>query len=225
MSDPTNQPLDKSAISWHHPRETPPYTPNLVTLVPDQVDSHLYTISTLRTTLNNSWAIKDSFATLDLETLGFKVLFEARWLWLDPNRSLYNSASSIKWSRVRDEPDLERWEHKWRTYQDTDIPRMFPSRLINLEDVSIIAGRDDLSENSPIIAGFITCRSEGVIGISNLFGPSGREDEIRAGATKFVRDTEADSPIVDYEGVGSEELAAAERVGYEAVGPLRVWVC
>lgn len=53
-SYPNHEPLHEPLTYWHFPHETPPYTPNLVTRVPDEIGAQLSSISTLCATPQNS---------------------------------------------------------------------------------------------------------------------------------------------------------------------------
>lgn len=134
----------------------------------------------------------------------------------------------VRWSTVQTESDLSHWEAAWRTHNtDADsivVPRVFPHRLLDIDHERVVAGCE--SDGAPIVAGLVVCRSEGVVGVSNLFGPVGRrgqELELRSSATAFVQKTCPGLPTVDY-GRGLA-LTVAQRVGYEPIGPLRVWCC
>ena len=52
--------------------------------------------------------MKDSFARLDLHRHGFRLLFEARWLWREPGSPL-PPAAALDWRVVDDPEALDAW--------------------------------------------------------------------------------------------------------------------
>jgi hypothetical protein len=74
---------------WLNRYAVPRFYPNVVTLsAEDGTATQLTSIQTLAANgLSGGWGVKDSFCSLDLITLGFKPLFEARWLWRSPFRT------------------------------------------------------------------------------------------------------------------------------------------
>jgi len=82
--------------------------------------------------------------------------------------------------------------------------------------VSFLAGDRD----GKFIAGAIAFDSAGVVGISNLFGPTGFLTDVWSDVAHLVRDT-TDVPVVGYE--SGTPLEAAQAVGFRGVGQLTVW--
>src|SRR5439155_18863923 len=68
---------------WINRRPTPRFYPNAVTLSKDDKPSrHLARIHDLvDARIPGEWGVKDSFCALDLAALGFRILFEADWVW------------------------------------------------------------------------------------------------------------------------------------------------
>ena len=60
-----------------------------------------------------------------------------------------------------------------------------------------------------------------VVGLSNLVLPEDDRDAYRAGAVAAVRSTFPDLAVVGYE--RGAELDAMVELGFERLGPLRVW--
>lgn len=60
-----------------------------------------------------------------------------------------------------------------------------------------------------------------VVGLSNVFGPDTDLDETWVGVISLTRHWCGSLPMVGYE--SGEDLAAAIRSGFTAIGPLRVW--
>ena len=73
-----------------------------------------------------------------------------------------------------------------------------------------------------IIAGAIANRTDNVVGLSNVFAPEGAAARFWPGRVSAAIDAFARLPLVGYE--SGSELAIALALGFEAVGPLRVWV-
>ena len=64
------------AGAWTTSRRSPPFYPDAVTLAPNVVGDHL-----LRCVdASVGCSVKDSFATLELASDGFRILFEADWI-------------------------------------------------------------------------------------------------------------------------------------------------
>jgi hypothetical protein len=72
-----------------------------------------------------------------------------------------------------------------------------------------------------IVAGAIANRSDGVVGLSNVFVPAQSAAMYWAGCVTAVLDHLPDLALVGYE--TGETLAQTEALGFEAVHPLRVW--
>lgn len=59
-------------------------------------------------------------------------------------------------------------------------------------------------------------------GISNIFVPPGDGERLRAGCVAAAQDAFPGLPLVGYE--SGQDLAAMRALGFEATGPLRVWL-
>ncbi|HET6159831.1 MAG TPA: hypothetical protein VFE34_15910 [Dongiaceae bacterium] len=104
-----------SAVAWINPLPAPRFYPNLVTLGgPDDRAAHLNAIRDLMAEKPApGWAVKDSFAALDLAPLGFRLLLEADWIHR-PARAFGRIDPSCRASRVTSLRELELWEEAWR---------------------------------------------------------------------------------------------------------------
>lgn len=142
-------------------------------------------------------SIKDSFATLDLP--GFKVIIEATWMYR-PSAPARGDEQSVVTAA-----DLAEWERAWGESLGLFVPAL-------LTDAQFLAARRD----GRIVAGAILNRTGNVVGISNVFGGDW------AGAVATAARLYPNLPLVGYAAGG--DLAAARRQGFEAVGPLRVWM-
>jgi hypothetical protein len=209
---------------WLNRNRVPPYYPNAVTLSGKSgVSAQLITIQKLvaKETLTDI-AVKDSFNVLDLTLLGFRSLFEAMWLWRAP--SLPEPAAlpaGVHWTAVQQPDELEQWERAWTALpanqQLTPEKRIFlPSLLADRDVVFIAAYREQ-----QIVGGAIGNRTGTVVGLSNQFAPSDEADSFGAGCISMIMNTYPGLAIVGYE--HGAELALAKALGFEEIGPLRVW--
>ncbi len=213
--------------AWINCGSVPRFYPNVVTLAePSAAQLELIDELLVDDALPPGWAVKDSFAALDLTSRGFGMLFEAQWIYLQsstllkPGRSLAGTGN-IRWERVRTGNELAQWERAWRASQNEDAGgRIFLPSMLHNRDVAIVAGYRD----ERIVAGGIGNRSEAaVLGCSNLFASENENArDCAAGALISLSENFAGLPIVSYE--GGEALSIALSLGFESLGPLRVWI-
>jgi hypothetical protein len=209
---------------WFSCATAPPFHPNLVVIAPDttrhDIEARIAEIA--KSPRPAGWSIKDSHARLDLGPLGFTELFAAEWIAHKPapDRSDWPTAPLV-WSRVRTAAELAEWESAWsgdaRNPITTGIRRQFPERLLARPEHAFFAGR----LNGRLVAGGIANRSPGAVGLSNLFAPDGFEEETWAALLPRIAAAFPDTPVVGYE--RGRDLALALWVGFEPIGPLRVW--
>ena len=94
--------------AWTTPRRSPPLYPDAVTLAPTVTAEEVLQ----RIDADAGCSVKDSFATLDLAPHGFRVLFEADWIYLRA-RSLPAAGNRARWRTVRGEQELDEWAAAW----------------------------------------------------------------------------------------------------------------
>jgi len=178
------------AAAWLSRGPMPRLHPNLVTLDGAACrDAHLEAIRQLEGSPPSvGWAMKDSFAALDLAALDFRLLFEARWIHR-PAKSLRAVAGA---QRVTDERALEDWELAWSG--GTPAARVFLPALLQEPDHALLAFRRDRA----IVAGCVASRSDGVLGISNLFALAD-DDEARRACLAAAMEFAPGLPLVGYE--------------------------
>lgn len=194
---------------WSSPTRTPPLYPDAITLTPRVSAAHV-AAAIDRTRLG--YSVKDSFANLDLTAYGLNPLFGASWISLERAARPPTATRFAHWSTLTGEANFDRWITAWG---DSAIYRFSPSLLADAR-VSFLAGDRD----GEFIAGAIAFDSAGVVGISNLFGPTGFLTDVWSDVAHLVRDT-TDVPIVGYE--SGTPLEAAQAVGFRGVGQLTVW--
>lgn len=210
---------------WINRRETPRFYPNAVTL--SEAEGTAAQLERVRelvdTGVPGDWGVKDSFSALDLAPLGFEVLFDATWIYRSASLPRPgDDITEVRWARVSGTSELAGWELAWRgaPADDGDTsqrPIFLPSLLMDSNVVVIAAYR-----NQRIVAGAIANRTGDVVGLSNLFVPERHPEPFRAGCVAAVIDAFPCLPIVGYE--TGQELDASRALGFEILGPLRVWV-
>lgn len=204
--------------AWINLQQAPPFYPNAVTLGDArQVEAHKERIAEMvRAGLPEGWAIKDSFQTLNLDSIGGEVWFEAQWLYRSATSPLaIADISGVRWQVVTDLPTLEAWETAWRG--DSGVEGLFLPALLNHQDVKIIAAwRGD-----QIVAGAIANRAADCVGISNVFLPVQHAQEFRNDCIASALRAFPGLPLVGYE--SGSEITEMQVCGFEAVGALSVW--
>lgn len=207
---------------WLNRAGTPQGYPNVVTLTPAEaaVEQTEAVASLLRSTRSAGCAVKDSFHCLDLRPLGFTVLFDAEWILHEPlDGGAQAHETSLPWRTVDSGGDLALWERAWTGDAATAATSpIFPASLLSRSDVSFHFA----PANAIPLCGGILNKGAGVVGLSNVFH-TGVDPEIawrgllREAAKKFPS-----LPVVGYE--AGNELAVAQRIGFQSMGPLRVWL-
>ena len=206
---------------WLNRNQVPRFYPNVGTLAeptPHQLGLIDELISGAH--LPNGWAIKDSFSMLDLESRGFRMLFDAEWIYLPVLRlkEMTSARSSARWEIVRNDLALAEWESAWsKSSGDSNKDRIFLPSLLESEDVALIAGCRD----GRIVAGAIANRSNDVVGWSNFFAPAHEIFDHATASLAKIAEIFPDLPIVGYE--HGDDLRNAHGLGFESLGLLRIW--
>lgn len=193
---------------WAGARRTPPMYPDAVTLEPAVSAGSVVRGVDIA---SPGCSVKDSFADLDLGGDGFEVLFEAQWIHRPAGAPIPEpeaEAAGLEWSEISDAEELAAWE---AAFDDDGGDRLFRPALLR-EGIVFLAGRD----GGRIVAGAVASTGGGVVGVSNLFGAAW------AGVLGAVCARWPGLDVVGYE--HGEELEAAVRAGFTAIGPLRVWL-
>jgi hypothetical protein len=199
--------------AWTSPVRTPDFYPDAVTLRPGVDPRALVS----RLDCGPGCSVKDSFADLDLEPLGFDVLFEATWIHLAPPAG-HGPAARVGDDApaarvVDDEPALDAWAAAWSG--GTQGPHPFIAGLLGRTDVRII----ELAGG----AGAVLSLAGGAVGVSNVSAAPGRRlVDAFCDAAGMAAAWQPDRPVVGYE--AGDGLHAALAAGFEPVGPLRVWL-
>ena len=127
----------------------------------------------------------------------------------------------MRWGKLESADALADWEAAWARQLGAPArgrwPRIFRPALLADGDVVVVAAYRD----GRIVAGAIGNRGADVVGVSNVFVPPHDVEWFGAGCVTEIRDAFPGLPVVGYE--TGEGLARARRLGFETVGPLRVW--
>ena len=210
---------------WINRRPSPPYYPNLVTLRDTRHSwAELNGVRQLiEGFLPESCGVKDSFCTLDLTALGFELLFDASWIWCEalPDQEI-DQSSRFQWVSVASSAELSAWEAAWSlgtgSARGPGKQSQFPPSLLGDRTVLVLAG----VQGQHLVAGGIANCTEGVVGLSNVFGPPGDEQSVWAGLAATVGAAFPAVPLVGYQQAHSLDGPLA--CGFEVVGALRVWL-
>jgi hypothetical protein len=121
------------------------------------------------------------------------------------------------WRLVAAAEELEAWEDAWREHGSPAERRVFLPALLTDPSVHLFAA----FRGDRIAAGFAANKSEGVLGLSNVFGLP-QDDEPFAAVLTRANDIAPGLPMVGFE--QGADLTRALRSGFRSVGLLRVWV-
>lgn len=214
------RPGERSGALWLNRAEVPPFYPNVVTLSPEDPARQVEVIAGLN--LPGRWGVKDSFARLDLAPHGFTELFTARWIRLGRPVPAPATDTGARWLRVRDAATLAAWEAAWSGQPANARPdparAVFRPALLEDANVAVLAAyREDT-----VVAGAIAYRAAGVVGLSNTFLAAGAPGMLSEELLARALDVFPGLPLVGYE--HGDELAAWCALGFEPLGPLRVWL-
>jgi hypothetical protein len=202
---------------WWNTGPVPRLYPNAVTLEaePPHLLQRLAALAAAHT--GKVWSVKDSHACLDLAPLGCRELFRAQWLWCAPLVSELRS-SGLRWQHVADAGELAEWEHAWAGGGVPSAERIFAPSLLDDPATAVIAFEID----ARVVAGVTLHRAADVVGLTNLFVPADESERYRRACVHAAARLFPGLPLVAYE--LDADVPAYEHLGFEAIGPLRVWV-
>jgi hypothetical protein len=209
---------------WLTPLGAPRFYPDAVTLSGmESAAEHMEAIAALvESARDREWAVKDSFHSLELNSLGFEPLFDAEWVALSPPPPdlTHHPAAEYRSTIVTGKAGLIAWEKAWAGEEGNAAtisePHVFMPALLAQPDILFIS----IQEDGGTVGGGILNRGSEVVGLSNLFGRIGMEKVWRILVAMAV-EAFPGLPLVAYD--RGHELAAAHEAGFKTVGPLRIW--
>ena len=201
---------------WLSRAAVPPFHPNLVTLAPASEPALAAVRELEQTRPAASCAVKDSFAVLALEPLGFRLLFAAEWIARPALSRPSGQRSRAGWLRVETESALSAWEAAWG--ESRGRSRIFLPALLRRTDFAFLAALDG---GGAIAAGVVAHRTGSAVGLSNAFAHGEEAVSLRAAGVEAASDAFPGLPLVGYE--AGPALAASRALGFASLGPLRIW--
>ena len=190
---------------WGLHTTAPLYYPELITTSRTTIEEDI--LEFLK--LDHICSLKDSYATLQLEPLGFQLLIEAEWI-CHPSVN-EQKPESCQWSIVQTEKEFERWTKM------TGLENSIPVDLLANEGVKIF-----YRDAPDGFAGFIANVAADAVGISNVFSSGMDNVELWRAIPQAVSTEFPGLLLVGYE--EGDSLSVACSSGWTSIGPLRVWI-
>jgi len=192
------------ARTWGALSPSPAFYPDAITSAPGASIADVLRAVGGRET----FSLKDSFADVDLAPLGFGVLFEAQWIYREAEAGL--KPLPPDWRVAETEGDFEVW------IAANGLRQSLLPALLSEPGVKLM-----LRERNGARAGCVVSLGGGAAGISNVFAEGGKTEPLWPELADVAAYAFPGVPIVGYE--ADDDLAAALRSGWTAVGPLRIW--
>jgi hypothetical protein len=209
---------------WINHGEVPPFTSKLITLAGSEQMAALHAAihSLVAADPATPFCVKDSFQCLMLAPLGFRVLFDATWIYRDPaSPALVDPAEDLEWSVVRGPEELAAWEAAWRGSPANAAleggASVFLPGLLEEPGLHLLAG----PRGGATVASAALNRTGDVVGLSNVFSGAAGVGPLFPGSVRLAHALYPGLPIVGYE--RDDDLVAAEKAGFERVHGLTVW--
>lgn len=203
-----------SSRLWSSPRHRLRLYPNVITLRPEVTVPEVLAAAAP----SQPFAVKDSFARLDLAPAGFRLLSEASWIVRDGGPD-GPPDEGLSWGKVTSSRELGEWETAWAGGGSGD-GRVFLPGLLSDPRCAILACRQE----GVVIAGAgaIAYAAGRATGISNLFSAGPAPDRLWASIPQAAAIPRPHLPVVGYEQGAS--LEAARQAGFRVLGALRIWI-
>lgn len=207
---------------WFNRHETPRFYPDAVTTAGAQAGAAQLDALDALTAVDQrkGWAVKDSFAALDLSSRGFRVLFDAQWIHREPSTVRREQArDGLRWVRVADAAALRAWELALMgdSADDHTASPIFMPRLLASDGVALFAAE----QAGEITGGGALIMAAGVVGASNVFSALVDHTDVWHGLLDQAERLYPGAAVVGYE--HGDDLEIARMAGFDPVGPLRVW--
>ena len=211
-----------SVGSWVHDGNSVPFYPRFITrsrgITENDVALELIKLGPV----GGGTAIKDSRATLNLDSRNFKVLLESHWIACRTNaEARRDDASEWKWSRVSGIEDLEAWCSSWARLSNVaeELARdLFKTILLENQNVSFLIRTT--AERTVGVA--ITFENDHSVGISNFMSEDAFRQSNWDSLASYLENVQPQMTLVGYE--NGPDLEAALAAGFEELGPLKIWV-
>ncbi|RDU38718.1 hypothetical protein DRW41_03935 [Neobacillus piezotolerans] len=189
---------------WGLLSKAPPFYPEIITISKDvPIEEIKHFIEN-----GNDSSIKDSYANNDLARFGFKILFEAEWIY----HSSVSDLEPIQSNRrvITTEEDLAQWTIT------SELDGVIKPDLLKRKNVKIF-----ILEKNDGIYGFIANLNANVVGISNVFSIGKENKSLWRDIPQVVANEFPGLAMVGYE--HGSTLEDAHLSGWRSIGPLRVW--
>lgn len=208
---------------WSSASRTPPYYPDAVTL---SAGASAYDVLA-SVDAGEGCSVKDSFATLDLSSEDFTRLVDGHWLWRgadgdgdgdtqadsDTDSDTGTRADGRRWHRVISTDEMHDWARAWAA--DPDDAAILTPALLAEPGVFVLA-------TEHLEAGAIVNLTGSVAGVSNVFDRGGDHGRAWREAVGAAGSVARRLPLVGWD--AGDGLRAAVAAGFEATGPLTVWM-
>lgn len=155
------------------------------------------------------FSIKDSYANLALQPFGFKILFEAEWIYHAPVSKIEGMRQ--EWRVIKTDEELMKW------ISANGLENVIKSDILRRKDAEIF-----MREEKDKLSGFIANLGAGAVGVSNVFSKDDSYERLWPDIVQIVSNRFPGLPMVGYE--HGEGLKAALTSGWESAGPLRIWI-
>lgn len=198
-----------SSRLWSSPRHGLRLYPNAITMRPEVTAAEVLAAAAP----SGPFAVKDSFARLDLASAGFGLVAEASWIARDGGPDGLPDGGLLC-EKVTSPGELGDWETAWA---GDGGDRVFLPVLLSDPRCAVLACRQD----GAIVAGAVVYAAGGAAGISNLFSAGPSLDRVSASVVRAAAGLNPHLPVVGYEQGAS--LEAARQAGFRVLGPLRIW--
>ncbi len=190
---------------WCSKDPMPTFFPNLVTLNTSATQALLEEVIPVQ----GSYFVKDCFAALSLEPLGFTKLFDANW-YIKKALPPLRQSDSVQISEATSADGLAEWETRWRG--EENYTPIYPSCVLDSEAIRFFT-----AESNGQVAGITSFNDTHTLGIYNLWGEP-------ALFSALIGHLQMLYPNQDIVGYGDEqEVQRLESLGFEILTPLTVW--
>lgn len=211
------KPGEFSQHIWLQKHGSPRFYPDAATLTKEGRHRQEEHIAELARQRPGGLAVKDSYRSLDLGKLGFKMLFDADWIGMAPRPA--SNKLTPAWQQAECEDDLYRWELAWSdSDRITETGRVFPDTLLSAPEICFLLATED----GTLVGGGILNHAAGAVGISNVFSRGMPVQAVWEGLIATAAARFPGLPLVGYE--SGEDLPAALSAGFDVIGQLRVWL-